>query len=141
MEAMHAAGRAHNRAVKLEFKPGDRVRVQREKGTFEKEGATYSTKVYTVVERVGNSFRLDGLKRLYRDSEMIKAKATEGRVRDEPMEAARADRRVTRATARALDVPEAEAAAARRTYTKPGVQTRSRAAAAGVVTRSRAKRQ
>lgn len=140
MEAMHAAGRAHNRAVKLEFKPGDRVRVQREKGTFEKEGATYSTKVYTVEERVGNSFRLAGLRRLYRDSEMIKAKATEGRVRDGAQEAARANRRVTRATARALDVPEAEAEEARKTYMKPGVQTRSRAAAEGIVTRSRARR-
>lgn len=142
LEGMHAAGRAHNRTVKVEIQPGDRVRVQLEKGTFEKEGAAYSTKVYTVVERVGNRFRLDGLKRLYRDSEMIKAKATEGRVRDEPMQAARADRRVTRSTARALDVPEAEAEAARKKYTtrQPGVQTRSRAAAEGIVTRSRAKK-
>jgi len=55
---------------KVTMKVGDRVRVMLQKKTFEKEKATFSTEIYTIEEHRGYRFKLKGVKRLYRPSEM-----------------------------------------------------------------------
>ena len=54
---------------------GDRVRVIKPHTTFQK-GATekWSENVYTVAERIGNSWRIEGLKRLYKHYELQEVK-------------------------------------------------------------------
>ena len=139
LEGLYEAQRQHNRGVNLEFQPGDRVRLMNARTTFGKEGATYGAKVYTVEARVGNRFQLEGVRRLYRSTELVKAKASEGRVRERAKQTAEAAHKTTRATARALDVPYDEAGAALKEVAPTRPATRSRTAAGRVTTRSKAK--
>jgi hypothetical protein len=69
---LYEAQKKFNQKVdsKVPFKIGDKVRVLVQKKTFEKEKAPFSTDIYTIEYKVNFRYKLSGLNRLYRPSEM-----------------------------------------------------------------------
>jgi hypothetical protein len=63
----------HNASVKKEvkFKIGDKVRKADGKGTFDKQGSTFSKKLYTITGKWGNRWKLEGIVRYYKDYELL----------------------------------------------------------------------
>ena len=62
-------------AIELEKKDidiGDKVRILRNKKTFEKEGVKWSKKIYSVIDDKGLSFKLDGFKGRYKPYQLLK---------------------------------------------------------------------
>lgn len=55
----------------IKVKVGDNVRLAESKGTFEKEKGTFSKKIHVVEERVGNRFKIEGKKKLYKYYELL----------------------------------------------------------------------
>jgi hypothetical protein len=55
----------------IKVKVGDDVRLAEIKGTFEKEKGTFSKKIYKVEERIGNRFKIEGKRRLYKPYELL----------------------------------------------------------------------
>jgi hypothetical protein len=55
----------------VKVKVGDNVRVAEVKGTFEKEKGTFSKQIYTVDERIGNRYKIEGKRRLYKPYELL----------------------------------------------------------------------
>lgn len=64
----------HNKKIKksIDFNIGDSVRIAEYKGIFEKEKATFSKDIHTIEDIVGNRFKIEGLKRLYKHYELMK---------------------------------------------------------------------
>lgn len=55
----------------INVKVGDKVRAATVKNVFDKQKATFSKKIYTVEDKVGNRFKLEGVKRLYKPYELL----------------------------------------------------------------------
>jgi hypothetical protein len=128
VKGLYNAQRSQNAQVDMEFKEGDKVRLMKGKAMFEKEKQTYSTEVYTVEGREGNRFVIDGVKRMYRPSEMIKAKATRKMINKENKETDEKAHKNVMKLKRMLGSTEAEAELARRDYggSAGGVRTRGK---------------
>ncbi len=77
---------------KVSFGVGDRVRVLLGKNAFEKEKAPFSTEIYTIEDKIGYRFKLEGVKRLYRPSELNVVK----NVKDRLLEPEKEDNQVRR---------------------------------------------
>ena len=77
-----ARGREEAVDEKVDLKVGDRVRVLKRKGLFQKEGAIWSDSVYTIVATEMTSFLVSGLSRAYKIDELQKV----GEVQDNPKE-------------------------------------------------------
>ena len=128
LKGLYNAQRSQNKQVNMEFKEGDKVRLMKGKVTFEKEKQTYSTEVHTVEGREGNRFVIDGVKRLYRSSEMIKAKAVQKTINKESKETDEKAHKNVSKLKRMLGSTEAEAEQAQRAFgaNAAGVRTRGK---------------
>lgn len=55
----------------VNVKVGDSVRVAEMKGTFDKEKGTFSKNIFTVEERIGNRYKIEGKRKLYKPYELL----------------------------------------------------------------------